>query len=91
MRVLQALKLVDKVKLEETSSLSSDKLYYSFKPESEDNSDANTNHTPTSINKAIESVEELCKTCIKSKHIRIIKSKKMTSTTRHLQEIHADL
>lgn len=43
------------------------------------------------MNKAIEDIEELCKTYIKSKYIRIIKSKKTTSTIRQLQEIYIDL
>lgn len=47
------------------------------------------------INKAIEnlseSVKKLCKAYIKSKYTRIVKSKKMTLTTKRLQEIHANL
>ena len=47
------------------------------------------------INKAMElnidGVEELCEACIKSKYIRIVKSKKMTLITKRLEEIHANL
>ena len=39
----------------------------------------------------IDGVEELCEACIKSKHTKIVKSKRMTPTTRRLQEIHANL
>lgn len=91
MRVFQASKLVDEVELRETLSPSSEKLYYSSKSQSDDDSDADTNHTPIPINKAIEGVEELCKACIKNKHAKIIKSKKMTLTIRCLQKIHGNL
>lgn len=48
---------------------------------------------PTSIHKVIniDIKTELCDTCIKSKYTKIIKSKKMTLTTRKLQEIYVDL
>lgn len=50
---------------------------------------------PYLINKAMElnidNMEELCKACIKSKHTRVIKSKRITLTTKWLQEIHINL
>ena len=39
----------------------------------------------------IDGVEELCEACIKSKDTRIVKSKRMTSTIKRLQEIHANI
>ena len=36
-------------------------------------------------------VEQLCNSCIKSKQTKIVKYKKMTSTTCKLEKIHADL
>ena len=52
-------------------------------------------HESTLINKVTElnfkRVEELCEACIESKHMRIVKSKKMTITTKKLQEVHANL
>lgn len=82
MKVFQALKLVDGIKLGETLNLSSDKYYYFSEPKSKDDSDTNTNHIHLPTNKAMEGIEELCKTCIKNKHTKIIKIKKMTLTTR---------
>lgn len=35
--------------------------------------------TSTLLNKIIETIEDFCDTCIKNKHIRIIKYKVMTS------------
>lgn len=87
MKVFQVLKLVDRVELEETSSLSSNKLYYFFEFELENDSDINTNHILKSMNKSIEDDEELYEASIKSKHTRIIKSIKMTLTTRYLPKI----
>lgn len=50
---------------------------------------------PTSISEILkhdfENMEEFCKTCIKNKHIRIVKLKKMIPTTKKLQEIYANL
>ena len=47
------------------------------------------------INKAIKHnlgvIKKLCEACIENKHIRIVKSKKITLTTRRLQEVHANL
>ena len=44
------------------------------------------------INKTDSSeIEKLCNTCIESKHIKIIRYKKMILTTRKLQKIHVDL
>ena len=39
----------------------------------------------------IDGVEELCEACIESKHTRIVKSKRMTPTTKRLQEMNANL
>ena len=84
-RVIQAFNLVDGIDLGKTRPV--DEPHSSNSKSSDSDAKA--------INKAIEynlgDVEELCETCIKSKHIRIVKSKKMTPTTRRLQEVHADL
>lgn len=78
MRVIQALKLVDKINLKEIGSV--DKSYFSYSKSSD--SDAKT------INKAIEynlgDIEELYEVYIKNKYTRIIKSKKIILTTRKL-------
>lgn len=91
MKVFQASKLVDKFELKKISSFSSDKLYFFSKSESKDNSSTNRNHILAPMNKVIESIKKFYEAYIKSKHIRIIKSKKMISTTKRLQLIHADL
>ena len=58
-------------------------------------SNKNVDNKPFTINKAAEynpnGVEKLCKACIESKHIRIIKSQKMMPISKKLQEVHADL
>ena len=84
-RVIQASQLVDGIDLEKTGPV--DKTHSSNSESFDSDAEA--------INKAIKhnlgDVEKLCETCIKSKHTRIVKSKKMTLTTRRLQEVHADL
>lgn len=93
-KVVQASKLVDEIDLEKATS--PDNELHSFDSEF-DNEDSNTDtdNKPTTINKVSENdlkyIEQLCKTFIKSKYTRIIKSKKMTLITRRLQEVHADL
>ena len=84
-RVIQASKLVDGIDLGKTGPVN--KPHFSNSESSDSDAEA--------INKAIEynlgDVEELCETCIESKYTRIVKSKKMTPTTRRLQEVHANL
>ena len=95
-RVIQASKLIDGIDLGEAIG-PDNKLYSSdSEPYDENNkSDKDADSKPTTINKTTEynlnGVEELCETCIESKHTRIVKSKKMTPTTKRLQEVHADL
>lgn len=64
-------------------------------PNPKNDSDAETTYKLTLVNKVIKHnlrvIEKLCKTCIESKHIRIVRSKKITTTTRKLQEVYADL
>ena len=45
----------------------------------------------TSTTNHDNSVKQLCDPCIESKHTKIVRHKKMTPTTRTLQEIHVDL
>ena len=83
-KVVQVSKLVDRIDLRKITTKPIDKPQSSdFEPKS--NSDTNK---PSFINKAIELniyyMEKLCKTCIKSKHTRIIKSKRITLTMRRL-------
>ena len=90
-RVVQVFKLIDRINLREITTEPIDKTQSSdYEPES----DSDTNKLSL-INKAMElnidGVEELCEACIKSKHTKIVKSKRMTPTTWRLQEIHADL
>lgn len=42
------------------------------------------------LNKITESIEDFCNTCIKSKHIKIIKHKAMTSIIQKFEEIYTD-
>ena len=67
---------------------------YSSDPEPDNNSDEDVD-TSAPIHKVTKQIskemEELCETYIKSNHTRIVKLKKMTLTTRRLQEVHADL
>ena len=90
-RVVQVSKLVDEIDLGEITKEPTDKPQSSnSKPESDSDVDK-----PSPINKAMElnidGVKKLCEACIKSKHTRIVKLKKITPTMRRLQEIHADL
>ena len=83
-RIVQVSKLVDRINLGEIIIEPIDELQSSdFEPESDSDADK-----LFPINKAMElnidSMEELCKACIESKHIRIVKSKRMTPTTRRL-------
>ena len=97
-RVIQVSKLVDKIDLE-GAAIQKDESYLNssdFKTDDEDikQSDTDADNEPASINKMtnnINGIEQLCETCIKSKHTRIVKSKKMTSITKRLQEVHTDL
>ena len=90
-RVVQVSKLVDGINLGKITTELINKLQSS---DSEPESDSDVDK-PSPINKAIElnidGVKQLCKACIESKHTRIEKSKKMTPTTKRLQEIHTDL
>ena len=90
-RVVQVSKLVDGIELGEITTEPIDKSQ-SFDSEAEFDSNVDK---PSPINKTMElnidGVEELYEIYIKSKHTRIVKSKRMTPTTRRLQEIHANL
>ncbi len=92
-RVIQASKLVDGIDLGEVSGPVDEPRSSDSEPDND--SDADAKDVPASINKvtehSFEGIEELCEACIESKHTRIVKSKKMTPTTRRLQEVHADL
>ena len=84
MRVIQASKLVDGIELGETRPV--DKSHSSNSEFS--NSDAEA------INEVIKynliDVEKLYEVCIKNKYTRIVKSKKVTLTTKRLQEVNTD-
>ena len=90
-RVVQVSKLVDGINLGE---ITIEPINESQSFDSELKSDTDVDK-PSPINKAMElnidDVKELCKACIESKYTKIVKSKRMTSTTKRLQEIHADL
>ena len=83
-KVVQVSKLVDGINLGEVITEPIDEPQ-SSDSESESNSDADK---PSPINKAMElnidSVEELCEACIKNKHTRIVKLKRITPTTKRL-------
>lgn len=65
-----------------------------FEPDNK-SSNADVNNKSTAINKAmtnnLEYIKQLYKVYIKSKHIRIVKSKKITPTIKRPQEIYTDL
>ena len=90
-RVVQVSKLVDEINLGE---ITIEPINEPQSSNSDPKSDSDVDK-PSSINKAMElnidGMKELCKACIKSKHTRIVKSKRMTPTMRRLQEIHANL
>ena len=95
-RIIQASKLVDKIDLGEAIGPDNELYSSDFEPDDENNkSDEDADNEPTTINTATEynlnGVKELCKVCIKSKHTRIVKLKKMIPTIKRLQEVHADL
>ena len=89
-RIIQASKLVDRINLGEITGPVDHPHSSNSKLEFDSDSDK-----PSPFNKAIElninGVEELCEACIKSKHTRIVKSKRILPTMKRLQEIYADL
>lgn len=88
-RVVQAFKLVNKIDFGEATSFN-ESHFSDFKPENK-----NSDNKLTIINKVTENdlkcIEQLCEACIKCKYTRIVKSKKMTPTTRVLQKVYVDL
>lgn len=96
--MIQAFKFVDRIDFERTTIPKNESYlnYSNFEPNDKDieQSNTNTDNESAFINKTItnfNSVEQLCKAYIKSKHTKIVKSKKMTPMTRRLQEVYADL
>ena len=93
MRVIPASKLVDRIDLKEIIE-PVDKLH-SSNSKSKNDSDAKAIYKLTSINKTIEynlrDVKELCETFIKSKYIKIVKSKKIIAIIKKLQKVYAKL
>lgn len=83
-RVIQASRLVYGINLGEIGQV--DKLYF-FDFESS-HSNAEAIYKPASINKTInynfEDVKKLYEACIESRHTKIVKSKKITPTTKRL-------
>lgn len=45
----------------------------------------------TTVDVQVRNIKQLYDSCIESKHTKIVKHKKMTSTTLNLQEIHTNL
>lgn len=92
-RVIQVSKLGNRINFRDLPKVI--KESYSFNSKSDNNFNKDSNNRPAPINKVtnynIEGIEKLCKACIANKHIRIVKSKKITSTTKRLQEILAYL
>lgn len=106
-RVIEALKLTDgiDITIEDDQQRSEGCFPSDSEKDNKDNSlepsldsiDIVPTSTTTLLNKMTstidhdDSVEQLCNPCIESKHIKIVRHKRMTPTTRKLQEIHADL
>ena len=88
--IIQTFKLVDRIKLSDTATNNSNDDQFSLDSEadngekSEPDIDMHITPTPALLNKIMESIEDLCDTCIESKHTRIIKDKAMTLTVRKL-------
>lgn len=93
-RVVQASKLIDGINLGEVIGPDNETPSSYSELDNED-SDADVDNKPTTINEATENdlkcIKQLYKAYIKSKHIRIVKLKKMTLMIRKLQEVHIDL
>lgn len=91
-KVVQVSKVIDRINLRKKSGFIN--KFYSSDSESNNNLDINAN-VLTSINKVkkhnSKDAKELCKTYIENKHTRIIKSRKMTSTIKKLQEVYINL
>lgn len=95
-RVIQASKLVDKIDFAEATEPDNEPHFSDSEVDNENNkSEDDAYRKPININKKMEynlnDVKELCEACIKSKHTRIIKLKKMTPITKKLQKVHTDL
>ena len=90
-RVVQVSKLVNGINLGE---ITTEPIHEPQSSNSEPESDSDVDKL-FPINKVMElnidGVEKLCKACIESKYTRIENSKRMTPTTRRLQEIYANL
>lgn len=86
MKVIKALKLVNRIDLEDIPKVI--KESYSSNSKSNNNSNENGNNQSVSINKVIDynikDRKELSKACIENKHIKVVKSKKMTPIIRKL-------
>ena len=92
-RIIQALKLMDEIDLDKEEPINANEEQNpNARLENNKNVDSDIDKT-VPIHKVmdINNEIELCNICVESKHIKIVKSKRMTSTTRRLQEIHTDL
>lgn len=94
--IVQASKLVDGIKLSDAaaSNLNDDLSSSDSEAEDREGSEPDVNRDidiAALLNKIIENIEDLCNTCIESKHTRIVKHKPMTPTVQKLEEIHANL
>lgn len=88
-RVIQASKLVNKIEFGEAIGPDNKLSSSDSEPDDKNNKyDKDVDSKPPTTNKAIEynfnGIEKVCKACIESKHIRIVKSKKITSITKML-------
>lgn len=95
-KVIQALKLVDKIDLGKAKGRDNQSHSSDFKLDDENKKfDDNNDSKPITINKKIEynfyGMKQFCKACIESKHIKIIKSKKIMQKIKKLQKVYANL
>lgn len=86
--------MVDGINLGKATSLNNGPHSPDFEPDNED-SDANVDNKPTTINKTIENnleyIKQLCEVYIENKYMWIVKSMKMILITKKLQEVYSDL
>lgn len=89
-QIIQISKLVDGIKLSDADIRYSNNNRFSSESNNKEQSEPDKVHNPTLLNKITEGIKDLCDTCIKSKHTRIIKHKVMTLTIQKLEEIYVD-
>lgn len=91
-QIIQAFKLVYEIKLSKAAISNSNNNQFSSNSEADNEKRYEPNVdmyiTLAPLNKIITIIKDFCNTCIKSKHIRIVKYKAMSLIVPKLEEIH---